>query len=106
MLAHILGQCTYNKTERIPSHDELVDLFMAEIPKRNKETVVIKELRIKTNVDFESVGKNFCDSYQIHIRFKIGIILRMAEKRCQISVIIPHFLLQKNSLRTSDGEML
>lgn len=71
MLAHILGQCTYNKTERIRSHDELLNLVMAEIPKRNKETVIIKELRTKTNVDLESVGKNFCDfSYQIYIRHK------------------------------------
>lgn len=71
MLAHILGQCTYNKTERIRSHDELLNLVMAEILKRNKETVIIKELRIKTNVDLESVGKNFCDfSYQIYIRHK------------------------------------
>lgn len=47
-LAHILGQCHINKAERIRRHDEIKDLVMDEIMKRDSEATVTKEVTIQS----------------------------------------------------------
>ncbi|KAI4475667.1 hypothetical protein M0804_014163 [Polistes exclamans] len=48
LLAHILGQCQINKAERIRRHDEIKDLVMDEIMKRDSEATVTKEVTIQS----------------------------------------------------------
>lgn len=109
-LAHILGQCTHTKAQRIRRHDDIVDLVMAEIPKRNKEAVVLKEPRIENNgvalkpdLVVKSQGRVFV--VDVTVRHEDGSYLDNG-RREKIEKYSPLLPTLKGKMGTSIGDVL